>query len=293
MLGGCQRCCPKPSQLCCDLHNPTAFVHLHVPPSKPSRQPARSAIPAYENNSKDDLLRVDIETWRCEEMKRMYGTAHLRNLGPALVMGTGVRDRIVDCAHFSKIMTVDDLERETKWGGSSKYGSAVISIIQRHYPPPLVPSQPAALPISSDPQATKTVRRPPTCSVCGMVGHRMRSALCPARQGKENVAPQVPIASTSTATLTASPYTQLLSQYSATLTTASDDAYTMQLLSQYPSALNAISYTSQPQYHPCLPSQYRLEDLPEFDVRNMCNEPLVFQSEELQELYNNIIQQRS
>jgi len=69
-------------------------------------------------------------------MEKTYGKHYLRNLGPGLVMGTAVRDRIVKCARFSKIHTVADLETETKWDAASEHGAAIIAIIMEHYPIP-------------------------------------------------------------------------------------------------------------------------------------------------------------
>lgn len=130
---GCMRCGPKQGSLCCDLHNPAAFAHLTVPAVKSARQPACSSIVGYEASETDSALRHDLDDWRCKETEKVYGKGHLRNLGPGLIMGAGVRDRIVDCAHFSKIQTEADLEKETKWGGSSEFNAAVIDLIQKHH----------------------------------------------------------------------------------------------------------------------------------------------------------------
>ncbi|KIL58124.1 hypothetical protein M378DRAFT_41285, partial [Amanita muscaria Koide BX008] len=132
---GCTRCSPKPFRLCCDLHNPNAFTFLDSPIVKTSRQTPKSYIPEYTKTETDVALCSDIEAWRCEETKKKYGRIHLRNLGPGLVMGESVRDRIVACAHSSKIQTVADLEKETKWDGSTQFGKAIIAIILKHYPP--------------------------------------------------------------------------------------------------------------------------------------------------------------
>lgn len=192
------RCGPKQGGVCCDLHNPAAFVFLDVPVVKPARQPASSSIPAYQVTETDQMLRLDLEDWRCSETKKVYGKAHLRNLGPGLVMGETVCERIVDCAHFSKIRTIADLEKETKWFGSSELSKAVMDIIRKHYPLPVSAPLPLATPFeppttqspvtsampcanpmlplsqmaqNSVPSQAKVPRKRPKCSLCHEEGH--------------------------------------------------------------------------------------------------------------------------
>ena len=132
-IEGCQCCRPKQTRLCCDLHNPDAFAHIQVPVIKSNQKAPCSSIPAHQVNETDAALCHDLEDWRCMEMEKLYGKSHLQNLGPGLVMGTMVRNCIVDCAHFSKIQSVVDLEKETKWGSSTEFGPAIIKIIGRYY----------------------------------------------------------------------------------------------------------------------------------------------------------------
>jgi hypothetical protein len=199
---GCTHYGPMPYQLCCDLHNPAPFASfLEVQVVKTTRQPARSALDEVARNETDQNLQHDLEKWRCEETEKLYGRNHLRNLGPGLIMGDDVW-RIVDCAHFSKISTTADLDKQTKWThASSDFGSAIIAIIRKHYP--LLP-QPPPFPQPSQSQSTTFIpymlqssrsqaiqsnslpllqnmqnslassskpRRRPTCSVCGVEGH--------------------------------------------------------------------------------------------------------------------------
>jgi hypothetical protein len=162
---GCVRCSPKPSRLCCDLHNPTAFAYIASPAVKSAHQPPSSSLAKYKDNEIDQTLRCDLEAWRCKETANVYGKGHLQNLGPGLVMGTTVQDRIVDCAHFSKIQTVADLEKETKWGGASEFGSAITDIIKKHYPVSLLATP--TLPFLATPTASllATPALPPTALV--------------------------------------------------------------------------------------------------------------------------------
>lgn len=181
----------------CDLHSPDAFRHIETPVVKVARQPPRSSIGKYVANDVDNALRLHLETWRADEMKRQYGQAWLRCMGPGLVMGTTVRDRIVDCAHFNKIRSVVDLKRETKWDLASTYGEAILDIIYSHYPPtvplPLVidlvnttsdSSQPihnmpqagpsgVSMVISTNPSSSRR-RSEARCSLCQQTGHNCK-----------------------------------------------------------------------------------------------------------------------
>ncbi|KIL59610.1 hypothetical protein M378DRAFT_14728 [Amanita muscaria Koide BX008] len=67
-------------------------------------------------------------------------------------MGENICDRIVACAHSSKIRNIIDLEKETKWDGSNKFGDAIMGIIQKHYPSP--PPHPLTVPSTLAPVAS-------------------------------------------------------------------------------------------------------------------------------------------
>ncbi|KIL55217.1 hypothetical protein M378DRAFT_42169, partial [Amanita muscaria Koide BX008] len=136
LTDGCTRCGPKQTGTCCDLHNPDAFAYIQSPVIKPSRKQPCSSIPKHVVDETDTGLLRALENWRCNETEKTYGKHYLRNLGPGLVMGTAVRDRIVECARFSKIRTIADLEKETKWDSASEHGAAIIAIITEHYPLP-------------------------------------------------------------------------------------------------------------------------------------------------------------
>lgn len=137
---GCPRCSPKPTRRCCDLHSPDAFSHLDVAIGKSTRQPSRSSLNSYTPNEMDEALRLELENWCLNQAEEQYGQAVVFSLGPGIIMGTNVRDRIVDCAHFNKIRTIPDLEKETKWELASEYGMAILDIIRKHYPPPPLPA---------------------------------------------------------------------------------------------------------------------------------------------------------
>ena len=112
---GCARCGPKPTQLCCDLHSPDAFSHLDILIVKSARQPPRLSLSKYTPNETDEALRLELEDWCLIQAEKQYGPAILESLGPGIIMGSSICDRLVDCAHFHKIQTIADLEKETKW----------------------------------------------------------------------------------------------------------------------------------------------------------------------------------
>lgn len=107
-------------------------------------------------------------------------------------MTDALLDRIVDCAHYSKITSIDQLERETKWPHTQELGSHVLAFIQIHFPElVLISSRPS----TPEPQSnrlnnilnTPTRRRqkkkavPTTrkCGACELVGHtKANTRLC-------------------------------------------------------------------------------------------------------------------
>ena len=133
---GCSRCCPTRPAICCDLHNPDDFAHMQsVPFDKPISQPQRSCFrTTWEMNGKDDAFLLSLEAWCCEQTEKKYGRAHLRDIGPSLVMSASIRDRIVECTHHGTIKTLADVERETKWHGVKEFGKDVIMLIKEHHP---------------------------------------------------------------------------------------------------------------------------------------------------------------
>lgn len=77
-----------------------------------------------------------------------------------------VLDRIVKCAHFKKIATVEDLKKETQWPRATELGQSVVELVLAHCPIP------APEPLT----VVKTAVR--TCSQCGGTGHIRDSSRC-------------------------------------------------------------------------------------------------------------------
>ncbi|KAM6504358.1 P-loop containing nucleoside triphosphate hydrolase protein [Amanita muscaria] len=224
---GCTRCCPAPVRLCCDIHNPdllAQFKSAELPITRSQVLTRSSHLPALpEMDQRDKALEYDLEVWRRKKTEEKYGLACLKHEGPGLVMAVSIRERIVKCAHFGKIKTIANLERETKWFGSSKFSSEIINIVEKHYPQGLVserfiPSTPffsqSETPLLSQAQvpvqglvpqiSPLTAQLPPctkrviTCSVCNRPGHNMKNkAKCPGPPSvqvvnKENILPLLP-----------------------------------------------------------------------------------------------------
>lgn len=177
--------------MCCDIHNPELLSQckstlLKIPRQLgPSRLVERSTTGEDKDKQRnlDAGLRQALEAWRRDTTVKEYGRANLRVLGLSLVMGDNVRDRIVDCARHNKIKTITDISRETKWARAVEYGTEVITIIEKHYPPPVIDltamstMQPSLT--EHDPLCNQTSSEPlpplgkrqVTCSLCGGRGH--------------------------------------------------------------------------------------------------------------------------
>lgn len=89
--------------ICCELCTPAHFENFaRVSIEKPKNRSARSTLPEkdYVPASRDVELRAALHTFRKARTLELYGRARLRNLGPGIVMGDDVLQRIIDCAHF-------------------------------------------------------------------------------------------------------------------------------------------------------------------------------------------------
>lgn len=172
---GCDRCRPLIPTLCCDIHNPSSFDEFFVPAAKVSRLPAKSRIPTSKMTPEDCALWIALDEWREKTTITLYGHALLQDIGSSLTMPTDILNRIVDCARVFKMKTLDDLRKETKWDGADRWGSDVISIVERLRPqqPPALTTDPAPLSTSTtmNTPATRKSRTQTVCGTCGVPGH--------------------------------------------------------------------------------------------------------------------------
>jgi hypothetical protein len=100
---------------------------------------------------KDRALWKALDDWQEKMMIALYRHALLQDIGSSLTMSTDVLNHIVDCACAFKMKTLDDLRKETRWDGADKWGSDLISLVER-----LRPQRPPTLTINPAPLSTST-----------------------------------------------------------------------------------------------------------------------------------------
>ncbi|KAG2137187.1 hypothetical protein BD769DRAFT_1351874, partial [Suillus cothurnatus] len=190
---GCSHCAPIIPKVCCDIHHPLVFSSFEriIVPQLP-RLPICSQLAKYTMGPQECKLCEALEDWRDEKTVEIHGHSHLIDLGPTIVMGDSILDRIVDCAHFEKIKTIEDLRKETHWSANDDLAREVISIIHHIIPISLYVTTPlqqcplsntvstpnnglARNPALNPPTGVKRVLR---CSACGQAGHNSKSFLC-------------------------------------------------------------------------------------------------------------------
>ncbi|KAG2344669.1 hypothetical protein BDR05DRAFT_947343 [Suillus weaverae] len=158
-----------------------------------SAVPYRSRLTKHEMGPKEHELCDSLEDWQEAATERIYGGSNLNDYGPSLVMPDSVLDCIVDCAHYKKIVTIDDLRKETQWSGVDQFGGDVIAVIHCIIPVPIpVPvftsnplqplprqsvnitslnTQAAAHPLAP----TVTNQKQSRCSACNLEGHNKQN----------------------------------------------------------------------------------------------------------------------
>ncbi|KAK7687654.1 hypothetical protein QCA50_008869 [Cerrena zonata] len=204
---GCLRCSPKPTTVCCDLCTPNAFIHL-FPSSDTitkSRTAQKSRIPPYTMDSKDMQCRDALDHWRGKAALELLGEFIVEEYGDIAFMSDEILQRIVDCIHFGKTLTLDTLKKETGWRNNliQQYGQSLLDAVRDYLPSP---SQTATGSVSGSsalevvPQTHDTVgglgvssagrgkRKTGTCSMCGQTGHNKSNRNCLARQRAQTTA---------------------------------------------------------------------------------------------------------
>ncbi|KAG1857236.1 hypothetical protein C8R48DRAFT_607597 [Suillus tomentosus] len=185
---GCLRCLIMPPSICCDIHTPEHFTSFMSIIPKSTKQSSCSRITKFSMASIDFKLVDALEDWREDTTQKLYGQAHLHDLGPGLVMPNDILDCIVDCAHFHKIKSPTDLLKETHWSGVDEHGDDIVALILRVSPLPSpstpfisTPLQPrqvssnttttSALLFHDHVQGFPVSKRKARCSACGEEGH--------------------------------------------------------------------------------------------------------------------------
>lgn len=182
--GGCTRCGPIPPTICCDMNFPDLVDLVFGPPPPVSRpripspapdvstnllphssdaaassiQPTlptsqgnvqvkktKTCINPYISTETDKHLRTALTRWRKQQTIDTHGHAILKAVGSALVLPNGVMDRIVDCAHYGVLGSMQDLRREIQWSRVDEFGEQVLELIKKNAaPPPPVQNMPSA-----------------------------------------------------------------------------------------------------------------------------------------------------
>lgn len=76
-----------------------------------------------------------LNAWRQNVAIERYGLAVFREVGSDLVLPDQLLERLVDCAHWGKIRTIEDLQREVDWGLVDELGPTVVNLINTVSPP--------------------------------------------------------------------------------------------------------------------------------------------------------------
>ncbi|KAK7050479.1 hypothetical protein R3P38DRAFT_2763725 [Favolaschia claudopus] len=184
--GGCPRCKVAASGVCCELCTPAKFIdfaRVDIPNSK--SQPKRSRIQDYSADDVDFALEAALHGFRKARTLELRGKAYLRGFGSSYVMPDDVLKRIVDCSHFFKIRTRDELSKETHWHRVLEDGEAVLALILQYRPTPPLPPIETPTPLRSLDQNTSAQAIPSTpsmrrCSKCRQIGHiflKMRNSI--------------------------------------------------------------------------------------------------------------------
>ncbi|KAJ3553995.1 hypothetical protein NM688_g3330 [Phlebia brevispora] len=202
MPTGCTRCSLPSPQSCCDLHDPERSQHLQTPCTQKEKRTRRTRIKDFKFGPFDFDLRGALQKWRDSKVRELYGEGNLRQFGGSLVLPNDMLDRLVSCAHFKKLATVNDLKRETQWTEADKYAAEVLQLIAEHSAPaPTAASTTRAARTTANKNGEPGIkpRSIPRCSVCKQPGHNKSNKNCPGYQNPSYVACEstVPALSTS------------------------------------------------------------------------------------------------
>ncbi|KAK7015675.1 hypothetical protein R3P38DRAFT_2543472, partial [Favolaschia claudopus] len=176
-------CVANTPRVCCELCNPAyfeSFATVDLP--KPPPVPHKSRIAKYESEARDMKLGDALHEFRRDATRRKFSRAVLKNSGPGVVMSNEVLQRIVDCAHWYKVQTIEHLEKETRWAGAAEFGADVLALIDTYSPRPVAPqpdSTPLATHDSNGASSSVGTLRSRKCSKCGALDHIASNKKCP------------------------------------------------------------------------------------------------------------------
>jgi len=134
----------------------------------------------------DRKLQHALFDWREEHASSKFRPAVLESFGAGLFLSDDIITRIVDCAHVSKLHTVSQLIKETRWQEdfATEFGESLLSVVHLHYPQPppgptttvVPPSAPAVVETNTLEAAAPAAKKraPVRCSACHQVGHNSK-----------------------------------------------------------------------------------------------------------------------
>lgn len=76
-----------------------------------------------------------LNAWRQNVAIERYGVAVFKEVGSDLILPDQILERLVDCAHWGKIRSLEDLKREVDWGLVDELGPTVVKLINTVSPP--------------------------------------------------------------------------------------------------------------------------------------------------------------
>jgi hypothetical protein len=148
------------------------------PTLRPKPAPPRSRLKDYERDDRDYALELALDNFRFQTTERKYGHGALDMMGTGLVMSDDILQRIVICAHYRKIQSLEDLLRETRWIGAREYFNDIQGLLEIHSPPPQTAPLTTRVPLRTlDPVVapsevtTAKPKRRNRCGACKMEGH--------------------------------------------------------------------------------------------------------------------------
>ncbi|KAG2114391.1 hypothetical protein DEU56DRAFT_933873 [Suillus clintonianus] len=162
-----------------------------------TRTKPKYKIKPYEMTDAERRLQQELIKWRDSKIIEEDLDAD-DFFGPQMIMSNKILNRIVDLAHYHKILSTTSLFEQTSWCYSSEYGQSVLDIILTCIPLPIVqpPAPPAVIippPLgvssstnqqpSASTSATNGVMLPlkhsRKCRACGSTDHIASNKLCP------------------------------------------------------------------------------------------------------------------
>ena len=112
----CTCCQIQSPPICCKLCHPSSIKEFAQPSvSKPSLAAPRSTVKDYIATPHNMELHHALHSFHTQTCIIKYGQAYFTSHGASIIMSQQVLDCIVDTVHTSKILSKEDLFRETKW----------------------------------------------------------------------------------------------------------------------------------------------------------------------------------